>query len=323
MLSNLFKKVQEERCYDTPMDEESKKWYKIGIVQKMQQFILEHAGEEFLDFEEMYAQTGYSKRHADRYFKEFLGKTPKEYFKLIRLSDSAKQLVAEQASVLDAALDADFESHEGYTKAFRETFGKLPSEYKRGKHFIPLFVPYPINDYYNHIYGREKDEMEKNCLCMVTPVQRPKRKLIFLRSKEGAKSYWNFCQEMSCEWEGLLNSNQEKFDTAAFMMLPESLGKEGQALAAAGIEVPIWYDGEIPEGYEVAELEPCDMLYFQSQKYEKEDEFVTYMKAVEKAMEEYDYEAYGFKRDETIAPTFNFGADAKHGAKMALPVRRV
>lgn len=292
----------------------------------MQQFILEHAGEEFLDFEEMYVQTGYSRRHADRCFKELLGKTPREYLKLIRMTDSAKRLVAEQDSVLDAALDAGFGTHEGYTKAFRETFGKLPSEYKRGKHFIPLFVPYPINAYYNHIYGREKDEMEKNCLCMVTLVSRPKRKLIFLRSKEGKSDgcgYWSFCQEMGCEWEGLLNSNPEKFDTAAFMMLPDNLGKEGQALAAAGIEVPLEYDGEIPEGYEVTELEACDMLYFQSQKYEKEDEFVTYLKAVEKAVEEYDYEAYGFRRNDNIAPVFNFGADKEHGAKMAVPVMRV
>lgn len=299
-------------------------WYKIGIVQKMQEFILEHAGDESFDFVEMYARTGYSKRQADRYFKEFLGKTPKEYFRLLRMSDSAKRLVAEKNSVLDAALEAEFKSHEGYTKAFRESFGKLPSEYKSGKHFIPLFIPYPIDAYYNHIYGREKNEMKKNCLCMVTPVSRPKRKLIFLRSKAGKSEgcgYWSFCQEMGCEWEGLLNSNPEKFDTAAFMMLPASLGKEGQALAAAGIEVPLEYDGEIPEGYEVAELEPCEMLYFQSQKYESENDFATYLTAVEKAMKEYDYEAYGFKVDKDIAPTFNFGADKEHGAKMAVPVR--
>ena len=308
------------------MDEESKKWYKIEMVQKMQRFIVEHAGNDTSVLEEMYAQTGYSRRHADRCFKELLGRTPKEYLKLIRMSDSAKRLIAEKGSVLDAALDADFETHEGYTKAFRETFGKLPSEYRKGKSFIPLFVPYPISDYYNHVYGREKDEMEKNCLCMVTSVQRPGRKLIFLRSKsaEGrCGGYWEFCQEMGCDWEGLLNSNPEKFDTAAFLTLPSEFGKGGVSLAAAGIEVPAEYDGEIPEGYEVVEMEPCEMLYFQTQKYENEEDFGTYLKAVFKAVEEYDYAGFGFERDNSIAPVFNFGADAQHGAKLAVPVRRV
>lgn len=164
--------------------------------------------------------------------------------------------------------------------------------------------------------------MEKNCLCMVTPVQRPKRKLIFLRAKE-AEDYWNFCQEVGCEWEGLLNSNTEKFDTAAFLTLPPFLQKEGYTSAAAGIEVPLWYDGEIPANCQEAELPPCEMLYFQSQKYEDEQDFGTYIRAVFKAAEEYDYEAYGFVRDDGLAPIFNFGADGKNGARLAIPVRRV
>ena len=127
---------------------------------------------------------------------------------------------------------------------------------------------------------------------------------------------------MGCEWEGLLNSMPQKFDTAAFMVLPSSLSDGNQSLAAAGIEVPFEYAGEIPEGYEVAELEPCEMIYFQTQKYESEEDFVTYLTAVGKAMAEYDYEAYGFVRDETLAPVFNYGAYAECGAKMAVPVRR-
>lgn len=307
------------------MGQEMSDWYKIELVQKMQDFIVRHAQDVDFCFEELYGLTGYSRRHADRCFKELLGKTPREYLKLIRMTDSAKRLVVEKGSILDAALDADFESHEGYTKAFRETFGKLPSEYKKGKSFIPLFVPYPVRDYYNHVYGKEKDEMEKNCLCMVTPVQRPERKLIFLRGKKagGACGYWEFCQEVGCDWEGLFNSNPKKFDTAAFLTLPPSLRKEGYTEAAAGIEVPADYDGEIPENCEVAELEACDMLYFQSQGYEDEQDFGTYLKAVFKAVEEYDYAAYGFERDDRLAPVFNFGADKKHGARLAVPVKRV
>lgn len=54
--------------------------------------------------------------------------------------------------------------------------------------------------------------MDKNTMiCTVMPVERPKRKLIILRS-QNAHGYWEFCEEKGCEWEGILNSIPEKMD---------------------------------------------------------------------------------------------------------------
>ena len=44
---------------------------------------------------------------------------------------------------------------------------------------------------------------------MITAKERNKRKLIYLPSKN-AQDYFSYCEEVGCEWEGLLNSIPEK-----------------------------------------------------------------------------------------------------------------
>lgn len=295
-------------------------WYKVELVQKMQDFIIENSSNKEFRFETLYAHVGYSKRHADRCFKTLTGHTPREYLKLIKMTNSAKKLIGEKTSILDAALDADFDSHEGYTKAFRDVFGKTPCSYRQGKCFIPLFIPYSIKGHYSRILNKENDTMEKTAYVMITPVQRPKRKLIFLRSKK-AYDYWTYCEEAGCDWEGLLNSNPAKFDTAAILTLPPFLLKDGFGAIASGIEVPLDYNGEIPENFEIAELPPCDMLFFQSKPSETPQSFFTLIGEAFKAVDNFDYEAYGYKNADCLAPRFNFGGD-NTGAKLAIPVER-
>ncbi len=64
-----------------------------------------------------------------------------------------------------------------------------------------------------------------NNFCIITLVHRKKRKLILLRSKK-ATEYFSFCEENGCDWEGLLNSNPYKLDTAAILTLPDFLIKK-------------------------------------------------------------------------------------------------
>lgn len=70
-------------------------------------------------------------------------------------------------------------------------------------------------------------------LCMITAQERPERKLVYLPSKKGEDDF-SYCEEMGCEWEGLLNSVAEKFDTASLMKLPDFLVEAGYTKAAAG-----------------------------------------------------------------------------------------
>ena len=159
-------------------------------------------------------------------------------------------------------------------------------------------------------------------LVMVTPVQRPRRKLLFLRSKK-AHDYWTYCEELGCDWGTLFNRVEGKFDTAAILTLPPFLLKEGSSSIASGIEIPFDYNGETLKGCETAELEACEMLYFQSEPFERQEDFGIAIGQVDKAVSKYNAGQYGFEYAFERAPKFNFGAEPARGAKKALPVRGV
>lgn len=295
---------------------------KVNLVQKMQDYIRAHLASDDFALDGLYAHVGYSKRHADRVFREFLGETPLEYVKKIRLTDSVRKLWEKGASVLEIALDSGFDSHEGYMRAFARSFDVTPSSYRKKPVAVPLFIQYPVTHYYNHLHPEEENKMEtKELLCMVTPVERPKRKLMFLRSVN-ASDYWSFCQEKGCDWNGLLDSIPEKFDTAAILGLPPFLQKAGFSPVAAGVELPADYDGKIPEGYELADLPPCTLLYFQTEPFEREEDFGMAIGCAFRAAERYDYEKFGYERAPDAAPFYNFGAEAAKGAAIAVPVRK-
>ncbi len=102
---------------------------KVNLVQKMQNYIKEQS--DGCTLEGLYSYVGYSKRHADRMFREVLGQTPLEYLKKIRLTDSVTKLREQEASILEGALESGFDSHEGYTRAFARSFDITPSDYRK------------------------------------------------------------------------------------------------------------------------------------------------------------------------------------------------
>lgn len=121
----------------------------------------------------------------------------------------------------------------------------------------------------------------------------------------------------------MLNSISGKLDTAALIDLPTFLLEEGQSKTASGVEVPLDYDKPIPEGCRVAELDACIMLYFQTEPYEKGEEFCIAIETAYKAVEKYDPAVYGYRFAYDIAPSFNFGADTATGAKVGIPAIEV
>ncbi len=72
------------------------------------------------------------------------------------------------------------------------------------------------------------------------------------------------------------------------MKIPDFLCKKGFGKIACGIEVPIDYNGKIPDGYEAVELPECDMLYFQSPPYENEDDYSVMIDLVNDAISKFD-----------------------------------
>ena len=191
-------------------------WEKVELAARMQNYIRDHCMDADFTMDALYEAAGYSRRHACRIFKELMDKTPEEYVRAVQMTASAESLIKTDSTILDIALDTDFESHEGYTRAFNKLFGTTPSRYRHGQVPIPLFVQYPIQHYYSYLKQKEIQEMENQSntpqeressqsICTVTVIHKPARKLLVMYAQK-AHDYFSFCEEMSCEWEGLFNS---------------------------------------------------------------------------------------------------------------------
>jgi AraC-like DNA-binding protein len=149
----------------------------------MQHFIAEHIKEPITQHQ-LAGAAGYSEYYAARIFRELIGKTPFEYIRKLRLSQSALVLRDEKTKVIDVALDYVFDSHEGFTRAFSKEFGITPKKYARRPIPVQLFMPNNIRDYY--LPRSESEEIEMNVTpgtVFVQAVDRPARKLILKRGK--------------------------------------------------------------------------------------------------------------------------------------------
>lgn len=158
-------------------------------------------------------------------------------------------------------------------------------------------------------------------ICMITPKQKPERKLILLRS-ESAEDYLSFCREKGCEWEGLFNSIPEKLDTAAIVELPEINRLANTSAIAAGVEVPADYEKPLPEDCDCILLKSGTMLCFQSEPFEKEEMFCRAMDVVCQAAETYQPEAHGYRYCFESVPKFNYGASLETGARLEFPAEK-
>lgn len=288
----------------------------VNAVVQAQAYIGAHYADADFGIESVCRGAGYSRRQLDRLFQKHLHMTLYACINAVLLSESAAQLLETEDQVIDVALDCHFQSHEGFTRSFAKRFFITPREYRRRKIAIPLFTQHPANHYYILKGGQA---METTAICTVTPVTRPKRKLLYLPS-HAATGYFDYCEEMGCQWEGLLNSIPERFDAAALLELPDHLRPAGESRIASGVEVPLDYEKPLPDGYRSAVLPECVMLYFQSEPYENPDDFGAVIAQVLKAIEKYDLERWGWRPANRIAPTFNLGAEPKTGARIAIPV---
>lgn len=165
----------------------------------------------------------------------------------------------------------------------------------------------------------EKEKVSK--VVTVTVVERPARKLIFLRHIT-ATDYFSACEEVGCEWEGYFKSIPEAFDTGAGGRLPKSLIRPETSGNAFFVEVPLEYNKSLPDGYEIAELPPCTYLYFNGMPFEDQNNFDIAIGILNEAIENYPFEQFGWKRSDK-APVLGMGAEAETGARTAVPVEKI
>ena len=73
---------------------------------------------------------GFSPYHFHRIFRGMTGESVQACVRRMRLERAGEELQRSERRVLDIALDAGFDSQEGFDRAFRRHFGSSPSEFR-------------------------------------------------------------------------------------------------------------------------------------------------------------------------------------------------
>jgi AraC family transcriptional regulator len=92
-------------------------------------YMQQHLDEE-LELEQLAAVANFSRFHFHRVFHGLVGESLGQHIRRLRLERAAKQLKHGSDSVVQIALQAGFETHEAFTRAFRNMFEISPSDYR-------------------------------------------------------------------------------------------------------------------------------------------------------------------------------------------------
>ncbi len=155
----------------------------------------------------------------------------------------------------------------------------------------------------------------------VQVVERPARKVLLKRGIK-AEDYFQYCEEVGCDIWPVLTSVKEALYEPIGMWLPKHLIKEGTSLYVQGVELPLDYSNEVPEGFDLIELPSSMMMIFQGEPYEDVD-FMDAIGEIWQHIEKFDPTVYGYKWDPEAAPRFQLAPMGYRGYIEALPVAPV
>lgn len=99
-------------------------------LNKVIEFIGKHLDEE-LTLKQLSHIACFSKYHFHRLFTAYTGLSLQQYIRWLRLKRAAHQLIVDKdQSIINIAMDAGFESHEAFSRVFKQTCGMSPSEFR-------------------------------------------------------------------------------------------------------------------------------------------------------------------------------------------------
>ena len=263
----------------------------IEAVQRMQDYIAEHLTEE-ITLADLAGVSLFSPWYSYRLFTRQVGITPADYIRRLRLSKSALKLRDDACKIADVAFEMGFGSVDGYQRAFLREFGCNPRDYAVNPVPLYLFTPYGVK--FRNIERRKSMENLKNVFIQV--IDKPARRVIIKRGIKAA-DYFAYCEEVGCDVWGLLQSIKSISGEPVCLWLPRKYIKPGTSEYVQGVEVPVDYDGVLPEGFEILDLPAAKYMMFQGEPF-KEEDYCLAIEEVKSAIERYDPSITGYTWDE-------------------------
>ena len=110
------------------MKPETQSFYQLAVQQAVERVL--GCLDEALDLERLARGAALSPFHFHRIFRGMVGETPLELHRRLRLERAALCLREESTPVIAVALDAGYDTHEAFTRAFRAHYSCSPSEFR-------------------------------------------------------------------------------------------------------------------------------------------------------------------------------------------------
>ncbi len=286
---------------------------------------------------------GYSEFHFSRKFREIAGMQFRDYLRYRRLAFALKDLRDTDRSILEIAVDFGFSSHEAFTRAFRDTYGITPNEYRKKP--VPVVLRTVIKPFDCYLLDKGEIHMVNSSKDVkIYFVTIPAHKFLHIRNYESI-GYWDFWQKQSkipgqdCETIcGLLDSIKGKLDdkggseadsgsgqVMAYINEPEGrICSWGIPLAECyGVRLPTDYDGEVPPQMILTDIPEGEYIVFEHGPFDFETENAIVEGKIEKAMKDFDYEKSGYTLDTSHGRIFYFYHDCERYWKYIRPVRKI
>jgi AraC family transcriptional regulator len=99
---------------------------------------------EAITLDDVAERSGVSRFHVTRAFGVATGRSVMGYMRARRLTEAARKLAAGAPDILSVALDAGYNSHEAFTRAFRDLFGTTPELVRAQGNLKNLHLVEPI-----------------------------------------------------------------------------------------------------------------------------------------------------------------------------------
>lgn len=118
------------------MRQQTERTYKERILRVLVH--IQNHLDESVALEELAAVAHFSPYHFHRIFKGMVGESVMEHIRRLRLERAAHRLKLGNQSVTRIALEAGYETHEAFTRAFGAMFGESPSHFRAKHRTFPL-----------------------------------------------------------------------------------------------------------------------------------------------------------------------------------------